>query len=308
MATESPSLGLPPLHFSAPTPGTVTVHRASGIVSTSLFGTTSGEWTTARIEGLDFDTLLLSRGSNRACEGKLGGVPFAMEPHGMPLVTFIPQGVTGELSFFNDANTSSLLMFPPGRLAAMMPETSTAATSAFAMCDSEQLVGLFQLIEAEILAPEKEQAGQIETLTRMLAQALFDRPAQPGKRQRASLDISPYKLKRVLDYIDAHLGEPINLDAMAEVAELSRFYFSSIFKRATGRSPYRHLIYRRVARAQTQIAESKLSLAEIAAASGFSSPAHFSASFRRETGLSPSRYRALVRRGVAVPGAAIVQD
>lgn len=296
----------PPLNFTAPTPGAVTVHDGSGIISTCLFGTFDGEWATARIEGLAFDTLLLTRGSNRAWHGVLGGISFAMEPHGTQRVTFIPQGVQGEMTYYAEANTSSLLMFPPGLLAGLMPGDSDAATLPFAMLASDRLVELFQMIETEILAPQSGQPGHIETLMRMLALHLADRPAMRRPGQHAHMDISPYKLKRVLDYIDDHLGDAVDLDAMAEVAGLSRFYFVSIFKRATGRSPYQHLIHRRVARAQTLIAHSELSLADIGQASGFSNPAHFSTSFKRGTGQTPTRYRDLVRRGVAVPGEVIV--
>lgn len=295
----------PPLSFTAPTPGAVTVHGGSGIISTCLFGTFDGEWATARIEGLAFDTLLLTRGSNRTWHGVLGGKQFAVEPHSTLLITFIPQGVQGEMTYYAEANTSSLLMFPPGLLAGMMPVDSDAATVPFAMLASDRLVELFQMIETEILAPRTGRPGHIETLTRMLAHSLADRPAMRSPGQRARMDISPYKLKCVLDYIDDHLGESVDLDAMAEVAGLSRFYFANIFKRATGRSPYQHLIYRRVARAQTLIAQSELGLADIGQASGFSSPAHFSTSFKRATGQTPRRYRDLVRRGVAVPGAVI---
>lgn len=305
MASRQPSSETAPLHFTAPTPGTVTVHRGTGIVSTCLFGTFDGEWATGSIAGLPFDTFLLTRGSNRPWHGVLGAVPFRVEPHGSLRVTFIPAGVIGEMTYYAEANTSSLLMFPPGRLANMMPDGGKAAAMPFAMLESERLAQLFQMIETEILAPEAGQAGHIETLTRMLAQYLADRPDVRADGASAHVDIAPLKLKRVLDYIDAHLGEPVDLDMMAAVAGLSRFYFGSVFKRATGRSPYQHLLYRRVARAQTLIAQSELSLREIAEASGFSSPAHFSAAFRRETGLSPSCYRELVEAGVETPGEVI---
>lgn len=295
----------PPLNFTAPTPGAVTVHGGSGIISTCLFGTFDGEWATARIEGLAFDTLLLTRGSNRAWHGVLDGKPFAVEPHSTLLLTFIPQGVQGEITYFAEANTSSLLMFPPELLAGLIPSDSNAATVPFAMLASDQLIELFQMIETEILAPRTGQPGHIDTLMRMLAHCLADRRAMSRAGQHARIDISPYKLKRVLDYIDDHLGDAVDLDTMAELAGLSRFYFATMFKRATGRSPYQHLIYRRVARAQTLIAQDDMSLAKIGQASGFSSPAHFSAAFKRGTGQTPTRYRELVRRGVAQPGAVI---
>jgi AraC-like DNA-binding protein len=301
-----PSLsGSPGLNFTAPMPGTVTLHRASGIVSTCLFGTFKGEWATGTVEGIPFDTFLLSRGSNRSCHGTIGGEQFRREPHGTLLISFIPQGLKGELTYWAEANPSSLLMFPPGRLANMMPGNVDASRRPIAMLDNQRLVELFQMIETEILTPNSGRPGHIETLTRMLAQELAKGSEAQGTTERANMEIGPHKLKRVLDFIDDHLGEPVDLDAMAAVTGLSRFYFASVFKRATGRSPYQHLLSRRVAHAQTLIAQSTLSLREIGEASGFASPAHFSASFRRKAGLSPTRYRDLVRQGVEVPGEVI---
>lgn len=301
MAASDQVLERAQLSFTAPTPGAVTVHPESGIVSTCLFGTLNGDWKTGRIEGLEFDTLLLTRGNNRPAHGMLGGEPFTVEPHSTLLITYIPQGVKAELTYFAEANTSSLLMFPPGRLPELMSGDSQAATMPFAMVDSERLVELFQMIETEILAPDSDHPGQIDTLTRMLAHYLVDRSAGRRAGQGLHMDISPHKLKRVLDYIDDHLGEAIDLKAMAEVAGLSRFHFVRVFKCTTGCSPYQHLIRRRVVRAQTLIAHGELRLADIGRISGFPRPSHFSAFFKRETGLSPTRYRQLVQRGVATP-------
>lgn len=301
MATSPKLLERAGFNFTAPTPGAVTLHQDSGIVSTCLFGTFNGEWATATIEGLEFDTLVLTRGSNRRWHGHLDGVPFSLEPHGTLLITYIPQGVKGELTYFAEANTSSMLMFPPGRLAGLMPGDGAAAAMPFAMLDSERLVQLFQMIETEILTPDSDHPGQIETLTRMLAHYLVDRPEARNTGQKAHLDISPFKLKRVLDYIDDHLGEAVDLSTIADVAGLSRYHFVRVFKCATGCSPYQHLIHRRVARAQTLIANGELSLAAIGKISGFAHAAHFGAFFKRQTGLSPTRYRELVQRGVATP-------
>lgn len=289
------------LSFTAPTPGVTTRHAESGIVSTCLFGTFNGEWATASINELPFDTLLLTRGSNRQWHGKLGGEPFSLEPHSRLLISYIPAGVSGELHYYAEANPSSLLMFPPGRLASMLPAGVDARRAPLAMVDSQRLIELFQLIETEILAPVDQQRGQIDSLTRMLAHYMADLSDPRRPKAKPRIDISPHKLKRVLDYIDDHLGDAVDLDAMADVAGLSRYHFLRVFKCATGCSPHQHLIHRRIARAQTLIAHGELSLSAISRMSGFSNPGHFSTFFKRRTGMSPTRYRELVQHGVDTP-------
>src|ERR1700738_5742787 len=45
------------------------------------------------------------------------------------------------------------------------------------------------------------------------------------------------RLRKIEDYVRAHLAESISVEALAELVELSPFHFSRVFKRATGMSP-----------------------------------------------------------------------
>lgn len=123
------------------------------------------------------------------------------------------------------------------------------------------------------------------------------RPAarQPVLEQR--------RLKRVLDYIEAHLGDPISLDDLACEACLSPFHFSRLFREATGLAPHRYLTGRRIHHAQQMILAGQASLVEVALDTGFGSQANFARVFRRSTGVSPRAYRELHRsRPVMVTG------
>lgn len=98
----------------------------------------------------------------------------------------------------------------------------------------------------------------------------------------------------MLDFVDENLEKSIGLADMAAVAELSPYHFGRVFKHATGKSPYQHLIYWRIARSQILLAGTERSIVDIAAACGFLNKAHFSTAFSRQTGMSPSRYRAAI--------------
>ncbi|MDA7001708.1 helix-turn-helix domain-containing protein, partial [Agrobacterium salinitolerans] len=82
-----------------------------------------------------------------------------------------------------------------------------------------------------------------------------------------------------------------NLAEIAEIAGMSAFHFSRLFKKATGLSPSRYFIRLRMTRAQQLLQETDLSIIRVGFAVGYSSPSHFSQVFRRETGLLPSHYR-----------------
>ena len=131
-----------------------------------------------------------------------------------------------------------------------------------------------------------EQLGT--ALAVCIAQLLTRQPSKAAER----LSISPRRLRRVLDFIEASLGErTLSLAEIAAVAHLSPFHFSRAFKSATGAAPHRFVLERRVDRAKALLADPDIPLAEIAAAVGFANQAHFSTMFRRFTSMSPRQYR-----------------
>jgi AraC family transcriptional regulator len=99
------------------------------------------------------------------------------------------------------------------------------------------------------------------------------------------------RLRRVVDYIEAHLAEDISLSDLAGLAGLSTHHFGEAFKASTGTSPHRYLIERRILRAKELLLGAEQSIAEIAISVGFASHSHFTDNFRRLTGTTPSRFR-----------------
>lgn len=99
------------------------------------------------------------------------------------------------------------------------------------------------------------------------------------------------RLRRVVDYIEAHLAEDIGLRDLAALAGLSAHHFGEAFKASTGTSPHRYLIERRILRAKERLLGADRSIAEIAVSVGFASHSHFTHNFRKLTGTTPSRFR-----------------
>jgi AraC family transcriptional regulator len=102
------------------------------------------------------------------------------------------------------------------------------------------------------------------------------------------------RFARVISRIEDDLDADLSQTTLAEAAGLSPWHFCRSFKAATGVAPHRFVVLRRLARAQQLIRMTKLTLAEIAAACGFSSHAHLTTVFRREIGVNPSDLRSSV--------------
>lgn len=99
------------------------------------------------------------------------------------------------------------------------------------------------------------------------------------------------RLRRVVDYIEAHLADDISLRDLAVQAGLSTHHFGEAFKASTGTSPHRYLVERRIRRAKELLLGAEQSIAEIAISVGFASHSHFTDNFRKLTGTTPSRFR-----------------
>ncbi|MBD0271876.1 MAG: helix-turn-helix domain-containing protein, partial [Acetobacteraceae bacterium] len=152
-----------------------------------------------------------------------------------------------------------------------------------------------QIVRSLALELESGPADRllVDGLSMALAAQLTRRCASVWKPQDPDgRGLSRERLRRVLDHIEAHLGEELSLAELATVACLSPFHFSRCFKQSMGVGPQRYVLGRRVERAREMIRRTDEPLAAIAHALGFADQSHFTHVFRRETGATPSRFRA----------------
>ena len=92
-------------------------------------------------------------------------------------------------------------------------------------------------------------------------------------------------------YIDMHFKEALTLEQLAEECHMNKFYLSHAFKREYGVSPINYMISRRIEESKYLLAETDLSLSQIAQLLGFSSLSYFSQVFHRTQAISPKEYR-----------------
>jgi AraC family transcriptional regulator len=116
------------------------------------------------------------------------------------------------------------------------------------------------------------------------------------KQEPSNGALQKWRLKRVMAYIDEHIGEAISLSDLAKTAGLSRMYFAARFRVATGLRPHEYILRRRVEWAKDLLTRTDETLVEIALNVGFQTQAHFTTVFKRFAGSTPGRWRSSNRQ------------
>lgn len=130
-----------------------------------------------------------------------------------------------------------------------------------------------------------------ETIANLLGMHLFRNFAVfPSNPREYKGGLAPWRLRRVIDYIQAHLGNHLSLNELASISELSPYHFGRLFKQSTGFSPHHYVTLARIEWAKRRLQERKLSLAEISMTLGFSGQSHFTTVFHKVTGDTPKTY------------------
>ena len=100
-----------------------------------------------------------------------------------------------------------------------------------------------------------------------------------------------HRLRRVVEGIDRELARPLRLDDMADLAGMSRFHFAREFVRATGLSPHRFVVRRRLQRAVELLAYRALRISDVARLSGFTHASHLARHMYQQNGVTPAQLR-----------------
>ncbi|MGL4321117.1 MAG: AraC family transcriptional regulator, partial [Paracoccaceae bacterium] len=103
---------------------------------------------------------------------------------------------------------------------------------------------------------------------------------------------SERRILRVIDYIHDNPAGDLSLDALADVAAMSRFHWHRVFRGLTGETIAQCVRRMRLHRAATAIVQGDDPLAVIAAAVGYADVTTFTRAFSENYGLAPGAFRA----------------
>ena len=105
--------------------------------------------------------------------------------------------------------------------------------------------------------------------------------------------LAPKTCLLVCDFMQANYHRQIYLSELADLAQLSEFHFCRMFKESLAQTPQEYLTKIRIEHVKHALMNSKLKLADIALATGFANQSHMGRYFKKETGVSPKKFRDL---------------
>jgi AraC-like DNA-binding protein len=139
------------------------------------------------------------------------------------------------------------------------------------------------------------ESRKSDSASEVMAESLFMQLVVTLWRDRFATDdehLSPSgRLVHVLQYLRHNCTQAIDLDEIAHRFGYSPRNFRRVFREATATTPHDYLVKLRLAHAMRALRATDENVTDIAFASGFNDSNHFSYSFRKLIGISPSRYR-----------------
>lgn len=147
-----------------------------------------------------------------------------------------------------------------------------------------ELTELYQ--ERSVTARIREKAVLLE----IIALLLENGAVRVSSSQNADME----RLGKIRRYIEEHMQEPITVGEIARHIHLHPNYFIKYFKKHFSVSPLKYVNQLKMGQAKLLLQTTALSVKEVAARTGFDDTNHFSKSFHRETGFSPTEYRSRV--------------
>lgn len=235
-----------------------------------------------------YDTFLRSRPEQRGAPGRLCVLPDQQETDWV---------VNGHLRFLH-------LYFSPEQfasqtLALLDREPREMCLPQHTFFDNPQLAELCRALP-RLDCSDPGQRLQGNVLAHHAVSQLVQSQLGPRRNLRFKGGLSATLRRRMIEWLDTQLDQPLTLGAMAREAALSETHFAHMFRISFGMPPHVWLQARRLAKARQLLAQDRLSLTEVAMACGYSSPSHFSNRFRTALDLTPSHYRTLLQQ-VQIP-------
>jgi AraC family transcriptional regulator len=156
------------------------------------------------------------------------------------------------------------------------------------------LTSLLSAIRQALVEDDYGSSIYVDYLSRAIASQLVRRHS--GARPRPAPPLGPIGtvgpvIAGALEYMRAHIEEPISLSDIAAAVNRSASHVARQFRASLGVPPHQYLLVMRIKQAQRLLLTTGDSIADIAFSSGFSHQEHMTRMFRRWCDTTPAAYR-----------------
>jgi AraC family transcriptional regulator len=177
-------------------------------------------------------------------------------------------------------------------LAAASEKNSVPKVTCAKYLKDDRISGLMSAVNADRLAGFPSGRVFLDSIELALSVALLERQAaQRVGSQGTRWGLTPMRLRRVLELVQSNLQHDLSLQEMADVAGLSIWHFSQMFRKSTNTTPHQFLMRQRVERAKDMLQDPSAKISDVAFASGFKTQQHLAQVFRKAFGVSPTEYQ-----------------
>ncbi len=187
-----------------------------------------------------------------------------------------------------------------GEEAAWVGDTISSSGQSF-IGSIKEAPALFDLIAVELSGRRPGHVAAIRAAVVRLLIIVARRLTELGENERTPSDPIPQSVLAVLSAVARAPEGEWTSSGMADRAGLGATAFTDWCRRATGRSPRWYVLEQRLRSARDLLVESEWTVTEIAIETGFASSQHFSASFRKLFGETPTAYRRRIAEEVLDP-------
>ncbi len=204
-------------------------------------------------------------------------------------IVIVPAGTTNQTQWY-DSGGVVILGFEPGIFNRAIYDLAEAEkielTPHFATPDP-LICQLGLTLKAELVVNGLGSKLYAETIANLLIVHLLQHYStkKPVIKDYTG-GLPKYKLQQVIDYINAYLEQPLGLEELAQVVQMSPTYFSRLFKQSTGLAPHQYLIQCRVHCAKELLIKGN-AIADVAYKVGFANQAHLNYHFKRLLKVTP---------------------
>ena len=213
-------------------------------------------------------------------------------------IDIIPALTSSRWEIHDQNDTALILALPPSLLDTVAEEHGfdsrrVEIRNRFQIRDI-QLENICWALKAEMEAHYPSGRLYTDSLAVSVASRLVSTYSSVAQRTiTKSGGLDGRRFKQTLTYIEDHLSEDLSLSRIAALTGVSPSHFKTLFRESAGVPVHQYVIQRRIERAKDLLMQDKLSIAEIALATGFSHQSHLARHMRRSVGLSPRAMKRL---------------